>query len=758
MPQLLLELLSEEIPARMQPGAQRDLERMARERLAAARLAFDEVRVFAGPRRLTLAVDGLPSAQSERAEERKGPRVGAPEAAMAGFLRSAGVAQEALIERDGVWFAPTTAPGRPTSEIVAEMVEDVVRNFPWPKSMTWGLGRLRWVRPLQRILCIFDRQVVPVDIEGIVAGDLTEGHRFMGSRRPFSVRDFDDYARRLSGEFVVLDSEERKTRILVAATKLCRAQGLTLIEDDGLLDEVAGLAEWPTPLLGDMDPAFLDLPPEVIRTSMRANQRYFAIQDHLTGKLAPRFLVIANIEAADGGALVAAGNARVLSARLKDAQFFWDEDRRAGFEARLVKLEGVTFHARLGTMAERAARLAALAESVAPAVGADPRRAREAARFAKADLASAMVGEFPELQGVMGAYYARDAGLPPAVCQAIGEQYRPAGPGDEVPDSPLPMALALTDKLDTLVGFFAIGEKPTGSRDPYGLRRAALGLIRIVLKSDVRLPAREAVRDWYRSLKTFAAPGRAVYASAEHTTGWLGAAPDRSSEELDAYLEEFDAALTTGAVYVIAVDEDRPIAFDRTAVGARAPTQPVIYRFRNASEVAEEVRAFLADRLKVLLREEGARHDLVDAVFALGDDDVVRICRRVEALGRFLASDDGANLLIGHKRASNILAAEAKKGPLPQGAATLQPGAPPEEGALVHAIDTAEPIVEHALAAEDFAGAMRALAALRNPVDAFFDKVLVNSEVPAERANRLRLLGQVRGLMDQVADFSQVSG
>ena len=758
MPQLLLELLSEEIPARMQPGAQRDLERLARERLAAERLPFDALRAFAGPRRLTLVVDGLPYAQSDRTEERKGPRVGAPEAAMAGFLRSAGVAQEALTERDGVWFATTTAVGRSTAEIVAEMVEHIVRGFPWPKSMTSGLGRLRWVRPLQRILCVFDRGIVPIDIEGIVSGDTTEGHRFMGSGRPFAARDFEDYAKKLEAHFVVLDAEERRSRILAAAGRLCRGSGLELVDDDGLLDEVAGLVEWPTPLLGDMDPAFLDLPPEVIRTSMRTHLRYFSVQNHLSGKLAPRFLVVANIEAVDGGALVAAGNARVLSARLNDARFFWDEDRRAGFDAWFAKLRGVTFHAKLGTMAERTLRLEALAEAVAPTVGADPRRAREAAHFAKADLVSAMVGEFPELQGLMGAYYARDAGLPAAVCQAIGEQYRPAGPNDAVPDAPLPMALALADKLDTLVGFFAIGEKPTGSRDPYGLRRAALGLIRIILKSDVRLPVRDAVRDWYRALKTFARPGRAVYASADRTTGWLGVAPAHAQEGLGAYLEEFETALTSEAVYVITVDEDRPIAFDRAAIVPRPPSQPVIYRFRGAREVAEEVRAFLADRLKVLLRDEGARHDLVDAVFALGDDDIVRICRRVEALGRFLGSEDGANLLVGHKRASNILAAEAKKGPLPRGPASLQPGAPPEEAHLIGALEHAEPAVERALAGEDFTAAMRALAHLRAPVDAFFDKVLVNSEVGAERANRLRLLGQVRALMDQVADFSQVSG
>jgi len=757
MPQLLLELFSEEIPARMQPGAQRDLERMARDRLAAAELRFETLRAFAGPRRLTLVVDGLPHAQGDRTEERKGPRVGAPEAAMAGFLRSAGVGQQDLAERDGVWFATLTRAGRPTADILAEMVEDIVRNFPWPKAMTWALGRLRWVRPLRRILCVFDRAVVPLDIEGVVAGDLTEGHRFMGSGRPFAARDFDEYRRKLAEHFVVLDPEERKARILAAASALCRAHDLDLVEDDGLLEEVAGLAEWPVPLLGTMNPEFLSLPPEVIRTSMRVHQRYFAVRRHLADTLAPRFVVVANIETADGGSLVAAGNARVLSARLNDARFFWDEDRRAGFESWLARLKGVTFHAKLGTMAERVARLEALAEAIAPAIGADPKRAREAARLAKADLVSGMVGEFPELQGVMGAYYAREAGLPAVVSQAIGEQYKPSGPFDDVPEAPLAMTLAIADKLDTLVGFFAVGEKPTGSRDPYGLRRAALGLIRIMLKSEVRLPVRAAVREWHRSLKTFVGPGRAVYVSAGRTTGWLGHAPG-SGEGLGAYLEEFEAALASEAVYVIEVDEDRAIVFDRAAIVARAPTQPVVYRFSGAREVAEEVRAFLVERLKVLLRDQGARHDLVDAVFALGDDDVVRIVRRVEALSRFLATDDGKNLLAGHKRASNILAAEAKKGALPQGSPAKLPGAPVEEAALVQAVAKAEPEVERFLAREDFAAAMRALAALRGPVDAFFDKVLVNSEVAAERANRLKLLGEVRALMDQVADFSQVSG
>jgi glycyl-tRNA synthetase beta chain len=409
-------------------------------------------------------------------------------------------------------------------------------------------------------------------------------------------------------------------------------------------------------------------------------------------------------------------------------------------------------------MAERVGRLELISEAIAPAVGADPKRAREAAHFAKADLASGMVGEFPELQGVMGAYYAREAGLARGVAEAIGEQYKPAGPSDQVPTTPFAMTLALADKLDTLTGFFAIGEKPTGSRDPYALRRAALGVIRIVLKSEVRLPIRKAVQDWYRALKAYLAPGRGVYVSAPRTTGWLGIDPDEPDQGIDPYLEEIEAALINEAVWVIEVDEDRPVYFDRTVVGRRPPTQPVVYSFRAAREVAEEVTAFMVERLKVSLREQGARHDLVDAVFALGDDDLVRIVRRVEALERFLGSDDGANLLAAYKRASNILAAEAKKAELPAGAPTALAGAPREEQALLKALAAAEPKVEAALEAEDFAAAMRALAALRAPVDAFFDKVLVNSEVAAERANRLQLLAAVRALMGQVADFSQVSG
>jgi len=673
MPQLLLELFSEEIPARMQAQAARDLERMAIERLAAAELDFERVQSFAGPRRLTLVIDGLPSEQCDRTEERKGPRVGAPEAALEGFLRSAGIDRDRLTERDGSWFAAIHRPGRPTAEIIAEMAEAIVRGFPWPKSMTWGSGKLRWVRPLQRILCVFDREIVEFGVEGIEAADLSEGHRFMGPRRPFRARDFEEYREALAGHFVVLDAQERKDRILAGAQVICEETGLEMVEDEGLLDEVAGLAEWPVPILGAMEPSFLELPPEVIRTSMRTHQKYFAVRYPAVNELAPHFVVVANIEATDGGKLVAAGNARVLSARLQDARFFWQEDLRVPLESRLEKLKGVTFHAKLGTMYQRVERIEALARQIAPLVGADPDRAALAARLAKADLGSFMVGEFPELQGIMGGYYARAGKLGDDVADAISEHYRPLGPSDAVPTAPVSVAVALADKLDTLAGFFAIGEKPTGSRDPYALRRAALGVIRIVLELN------------------------------------------------------------------------RPLAL-RPLLAGLAP------------DAADDIMSFLAERLRVLLRDQGKRYDLVEAVFALGEDDLVRVVARVDALGRFLAAEDGANLLAGHKRASNILSAEAKKGAVPTGSPATLAGAPAAETALLGALEQAEPKLDAALRSENFVAAMGELAALRGPVDAFFEQVLVNSPVPEERDNRLRLLTQVRQAMDRVADFSRVTG
>jgi glycyl-tRNA synthetase beta chain len=753
MPQLLLELFSEEIPARMQSNAARDLERMARERLVAAGFASATLRTFAGPRRLTLVVDDLPTAQPDRDEEVKGPRVGAPPQAMEGFLKKVGLSPGDLTERDGVYYARLSAKGRATPEIIAEMVETIVRGFPWPKSMKWGSGSLRWVRPLQRILCVFDGEVVPFSIDGIQSGDLTEGHRFMGGdRAPVAVRDFKSYEDALDARFVVIEAEERKRRILDGARRLCAARGLELVEDEGLLEEVAGLAEWPTPILGHMDPAFLDLPPEVIRTSMRTHQKYFAVRDPIAGGLAPHFVVVANIEAIDGGKAVAAGNARVLSARLNDARFFWDEDIKAGFEPWLEKLSGVTFHARLGTMAERVERIVALARELAPALGVDPDTAAEAARLAKADLASQMVGEFPELQGIMGGYYARarigaaDAGprrygeeadpqavpsggrpaLSSAVADAIRDHYRPQGPADSVPTAPLSVAVALADKLDTLIGFFAIDEKPTGSKDPYALRRSALGVIRTVLETQTRVSLQDVVRfsmELIRDQIQYAAVSDVHHMAEPALADGL---------DIQSDVDAMSEALSWKAGR----------EFDEKLPARQA-----------------DVLSFLADRLKVLLRDQGKRHDLVDAVFALGDDDLVRIVARVEALDAFLATDDGANLLAGYKRATNILRAEEKKGPLPTGMVQLGvAGQVEEEAALAMAVQAATVAVEPLLEAEDFAGAMAALARLRGPVDAFFDKVLVNSDVPAERENRLKLLGQVRDLMGRVADFSQIAG
>ena len=693
MPELLIELLSEEIPARMQAQAARDFERLARERLAAAGLEPTEFKTYAGPRRLTLVADGLPAAQGDRTEELKGPKTSAPEQALEGFLRKTGLTREQLTERDGVWFAVIEKKGRPTAEIVAETVDDIVRNFPWPKSMTWGSGKLRWVRPLRRILCVFDRQIVPFAVDGIESGDLSEGHRFMGSGQPFRARDFDEYREALAGHYVVLDVEERKARILDGARQLCAAKKLELVEDDGLLDEVAGLAEWPVPVLGDMDASFLDLPPEVIRTSMRTHQKYFAVRTLGTDKgetsspLAPHFITVANIEAADGGKAIAAGNAKVLSARLSDARFFWDEDRKVPLENRLETLKGVTFHAKLGTMYERVERIEALAREIAPLVGADPDVAARAARLAKADHATVMVGEIPELQGVMGGHYAREEGLPTEIADAIRDHYKPQGPLEATPKEPASVAVALADKVELLIGFFVINEKPTGSKDPYALRRAALGILRILIENDLQL-----------DLSDLILLGRRVHAETK-----------------------LDAARLDGA------------------------WQAII--------------EFMKERIRVALRGRGFSADIVEAAIAKdGGSDVVLLERRAVALWMFLATEDGENLLAGYRRAVNILKAEEKKGLVPTGDAEVLKDAPPEETALLEALAKTESKVAAALRAEDFTAAMTALAALRAPVDAFFDKVLVNSTVAEERENRLKLLGNVRDAMGRVADFSLIAG
>lgn len=669
MAEWLLELFSEEIPSRMQGQAAADLDRLVRTGLTSEGVAFGELRTFAGPRRLTLVVEGLALRQPDRVEERKGPKSNAPEAALAGFLRSTGLTRDQLMERDGVLYASSMISGRETSDIIAEIVDRIVRGFPWPKSMRWGAGTLRWVRPLHRIVCLLDGRVVPFEIDGVVAGNTTEGHRFMGGEAPFEVADFADYEAKLRLHHVILDVAERRQRIANGARALCAGRGLELVEDVGLLEEVAGLAEWPVPLLGDMNPDDLDLPPEVIRTSMRAHQKYFAVRKPGQPGLAPHFVTVANIDPPDGGNLVLAGNGKVLAARLSDARFFWIEDQKVSLEDRLEKLKGVTFHAKLGTMYERVRRIEALAREIAPLVGADTDLAVRAARLAKADLGTGMVGEFPELQGVMGGYYARGREADD-VADAIRDHYKPQGPGDTVSTAPETIAVALADKIDMLTGFFAIGEKPTGSKDPFALRRAALGVIRIIRENGLRLS--------------------------------LG---DLFSEDTRAQLLDF-----------------------------------------------------FADRLKVVLREEGKRHDLVDAVFSLGDDDIVRIVSRVDALSAFLGSEDGASLLAGYRRAVNILKAEEKKGPLPLGLADHLPNAPAPEARLLNALRIALPVVETAATEERFADAMSALTGLRSPVDAFFTDVLVNDPEAAIRDNRLKLLLQIKDTFHRVADFSLISG
>ncbi|MBB3873250.1 glycine--tRNA ligase subunit beta [Brevundimonas mediterranea] len=743
MPQLLLEIFSEEIPARMQQGAARDLDRMVSDRLKAAGLTWDALTTYAGPRRLTLVIDGLPAATPDREEEVKGPRASAPEQALEGFLRKTGLTRDQLTERDGVLFAVLSSKGRATTDLVAETVDQVIRTFPWPKSMRWGSGTLRWVRPIKRILCLFDGKVVPFEIDGIPSDAITEGHRFMGSGQLLKVSDFVDYRTQLEQNFVLLDVADRKLRILDQAKAACAAKGLVLVDDDGLLDEVAGLAEWPTPILGDMDPQFLALPPEVVRLSMKVHQKYFAVRDPSKEGLAPNFLVVANVEATDGGKALAAGNSRVLSARLNDARFFWDEDQKVGFDAWNAKLSGVTFHAKLGTLAERVERIAALAREIAPLVGADADEAEMAARLSKADLLSGMVSEFPELQGIMGGYYARLAGHSDAIADAVRDHYKPQGPADTVPTAPVTVAVALADKLDTLVGFFAIDEKPTGSKDPFALRRAALGFERPAIAAGLKLDLHSLIED--------------------HA--------ERLAEQIIRIVSAQEIAITIGDARQVSDSHTRSqgvtveqagLVLERWTNDADGHRRADEFAGRLKAKLrvaALDVRPFMLDRLKVLLRDQGQRHDLVDAVFALGDDDLVRIVRRVEALAAFLATDDGTNLLAGYKRASNILRAEEKKGPLPTGMVqTGLPNQPEPETVLAFAVGAARTAVEAALETEDFAAAMTALARLRTPVDVFFEAVLVNSDIPAERDNRLKLLGQVRDVMGQVADFGQIAG
>ncbi len=694
MSELLIELFSEEIPARMQVRAGEDLKRLVGEGLTAAGLTFAAARAFSTPRRLALVVDGLPAMSPAVSEERKGPRVGAPEQALTGFLKAAGLASisEAEIVKDekkgDYYVARIEKPGRKAAEIVAELVPAILAKFPWPKSMRWGSGTFQWVRPLHTIICLLDGKIVPFSIAGIESGNTTRGHRFHGNT-PFKVKSFDDYVTQLTAHKVMLDPAARMATISEQAHAAAKAAKLQLVEDDALVAENAGLTEWPVVLMGSFDKEFLDVPGEVLTTSMKQHQKCFSVRDPKTKKLANKFILVSNLTATDGGAEIVAGNEKVIRARLSDAKFFWDQDLKRPLDEMASELAGITFHEKLGSQKDRVERIAELAAQIAGAVDAAPEDARRAAQLAKADLVSGMVGEFPELQGLMGRYYAEKAGTKADIARAIELHYKPKGPTDVVPkeedgDSTA-IAVALADKLDTLVGFWAISEKPTGSGDPYQLRRAALGLIRIVLENDLRLPIGKQI--------------------AQHLA--------------------------------------------QMPVTAKSPV-----------EMADDLLSFFADRLKVHLKEKGARHDLIDAVFALpGQDDLALIVKRVEALGAFLATDDGANLLAGVKRASNILAIEEKKDKTtfsgePEGDLLAEPA----ERALASAIAKAKFDTNAAIAVENFTGAMNALAELRAPVDAFFEKVTVNVPDPALRQNRLKLLSEIRAATLNVADFSRISG
>jgi glycyl-tRNA synthetase beta chain len=737
MPDLLLELLSEEIPARMQPKACDDLKRLVTDGLVERGLTYAHAAAFATPRRLALAVEGLAEASLPVREERKGPRVDAPEAALQGFLRATGLARDQLEQLDDkkarVWFAVTTRPGRPAAEIVVETVEAVVGDFPWPKSMRWGSGSLRWVRPLQSILCILTRdtgaEVVPLAIDGIAAGNLTRGHRFHAPE-PFQVTSFEDYRARLARAFVILDPQERAAKIAHDAAQLAFARGLTLVDDPGLLAENAGMTEWPVALLGDIDPRFLDLPPEVLQTSMRTNQKFFSLKAP-DGRITA-YVLVANRDTTDNGATIRAGNARVLAARLADAEFFWQNDLRTPLDEMARKLDTVTFHGKLGTQGERIARIAALARELAPSVGADPDLAERAAKLAKADLASQMVYEFPELQGTMGRAYALAAGEAPAVAAAAEEHYAPLGPSDAVPTAPVSVAVALADKIDALVGFFSVHfdpvsearspeDRPTGSRDPFALRRQALGLIRILLSDGIRVPLSRLITEHWERVKP------STLSVVKRREELLFRGSYREAERI------YKQARPRGLTW---------------------------QRWSFDEEERDDLLAFLADRLKVHLRGEGIRHDVIDACFRLGgQDDLVLLAARVRALQGFLATEDGEHLLVGYRRAGNIVADEEKKDgveysldPDPRLAET------PAERALFAALDAAEAALGPALAAEDFAAAMTALARLRAPIDAFFDTTTVNADSPVLRRNRLCLLNRIRTVMNRVAVFSAVEG
>ncbi|GLO75385.1 glycine--tRNA ligase beta subunit [Phaeobacter italicus] len=743
MPDLLIELFSEEIPARMQARAAEDLKKRVTDGLVEAGLTYAGAHALSTPRRLTLALEGVLDHSPTVREERKGPKVGAPDKAIEGFLRGAGLTRDQLEERDtpkgAVYFATIEKAGRPAADIIAEVLEDTIRNFPWPKSMRWGAGSLRWVRPLHSILCILSAEdgaeVVALDIDGITSGNTTRGHRFMAPDE-ITVSSFEDYATKLKRAYVVLDPAEREAAIWQDATNQAFASGLEVVEDKGLLAEVAGLVEWPVVLLGSIDDEFLELPPEVLQTSMKEHQKFFSVKNPRTGRI-EKFVTVANRETADNGATILAGNQKVLSARLADAKFFWENDLRtakseAGMSAWVDNLSNVTFHNKLGTQAARIDRIAALAREIAPVVGADADLAEQAARVAKADLSSEMVYEFPELQGLMGRYYAEAAGLPSAVANACEQHYSPLGPSDDVPTEPVSVAVALADKMDTLTGFWAIDEKPTGSKDPFALRRAALGVIRLVLNNDVRVRL-DSVIDAHL---------------LRHEMAQNGDDPVATRLMQDMLTEIADHGVFGSAVRTVldAFDGDLPKHIEQLK--------------EQLPDVSRDLLSFFHDRLKVFLRDQGIRHDVIDACIAMdGNDDLTLLVKRARALEDFLKSEDGTNLLQGFKRANNILTqAEEKDGVEYSYGADKKFAEDDTEKALFDALATSEGAISSAIEAEDFAAAMGSMAALRAPVDAFFEAVQVNSDNEVVRRNRLNLLSQIRKVVGQVADLTRIEG
>jgi len=735
MPDLLIELFSEEIPARMQTRAAEDLQKLVTGGLAEAGLTFGDASAFSTPRRLTLAISDVLAESEPVREERKGPKVGAPDQAIEGFLRGAGVAKEDLEIRDDkkgqVYFAVIEKPGRMAADIIAEVLEKTIRTFPWPKSMRWGEGNLKWVRPLHSIICLLGEKVVPLDIDGIVSGDFTYGHRFM-SKGAISVASFVDYEAKLKQASVVLRAGDRADAIWAEATKQASVAGLEVVEDRGLLAEVAGLVEWPVVLMGRIDDEFLELPPEVLQTSMKEHQKFFSVRNAKTGRI-EQFITVANMETADNGATILAGNQKVLSARLADAKFFWENDLRVATKEKMQRWldaqANVTFHNKLGSQRDLIERMTALAKEIAPAVGADPELAAQAAQVAKADLASEMVYEFPDLQGLMGRYYSEAAGLPAEVAAACEGHYAPLGPSDDVPTAPVSVAVSLAEKLDKLTGFWAIDEKPTGSKDPFALRRAALGVIRTILSIETRVGLLEATLNPLRfSL---------IHANM---------AEQKKLNEQSA-------------------KKNKETAVKFTALAKHAEEIGNRLRFNAAAQPDEiktlsDLLTFFHDRLKVFLRDQGIRHDIIDACIAMpGNDDLTLLVKRARALSETLSTDDGENLIQGFKRANNILTqAEEKDGVEYSYGADIKFAEDDAEKALFKALDEADATIKPAMEKEDFTTAMAAMAGLRGPIDAFFTDVQVNADSDILRRNRLNLLSRIRSTCLAVADLTKIEG